>query len=461
MPSLFPNVPFGDGQAFTPDHATLAFQAPIFDGQNQYLGHRDKIADVELSDSAGQLKQRVSVVTDALKVTLVSGLTVAYASGVIRKTDGSLLSIAAGQIVVPNNADSVVFLDTLGAVKVSTSPDVVRYSLAAVTTVSGTVTAITDLRDIAIRPIMPLASSIRSFGGRGDEGDFVATNGQDLDKGEYYFSSFTVPAGISITINKLARIYVSGDVNIAGTITVPAWVSGGGQTLFITFPGGVFGGESGSGFGGGSGEQPKGAYNHLVSPVGSGGGAGYGVNNGSVNAGLVNGSGGNGGGCLWIAAAGTITVSGTIIATGSAGSNGAVVANGIFSGGAGGGSGGLVLLQSLKSVTVTSTGIIDVSGGAGGAGYRNATTLYNWAEPGSGGGGGRINISAPAINTTEATLNIAGGALGTIITTTYNGAGSGGIGGTGGSYGGLGGHQAPFAAGNAGVITYRYFAPVG
>ena len=484
MAGLYDYFTFSDGYIFTPDIADLDYEAPIFDDQPQYKGHRARILDSELSNVSGQIKDKVNIATNNLKCSIGSGLVVTYASGSVRLPSGSLLAIAAGSITVTNNVTGYyVWVNSAGAIEQGQTPPVIRVLLAQYTTVSGSITALADLRGGAGYPdIRPVTASIRSFGGNNIT-DLTATSTDPIyGDGEYYFRDFTVPAGVSITIDKLAKFHCSGNVNIAGTINVPAWVLGGGGTAYklnpsilnaagtvtasglavtttATLAGSLMGGEAGSGFGGGSGEASKSAYNHLVSPVGSGGGAGYITNNSNSPQQVTNKFAGLGGGCLWIEAAGSITVTGTINVNGSDGQAGAVDANTVVFGGCGGGSGGLVLLRSLTSISLT--GVINANGGAGGSGVSTGAsgTGTITAEPGSGGGGGRVLFYSPS-NNNAGTINVLGGAVGswqqnTNVYTNLT------LGGCGGSYGGEGGNQSPYAAGANGVAALKSFVPIG
>lgn len=470
MAGIYDYFTFSDGSIFTPDLADLAYEAPIFDDQPQYKGHRARILDSELSNTSGQIKDRVSIVTNNLKCSIGSGLVVTYTAGSVRLPSGSLLAIAAGSITVTNNVTGYyVWVNSVGTIEQGQTPPVIRVLLAQYTTVSGTITALADLRGGAGYPdIRPVTASIRSFGGNNTT-DETATNGSVYADGEYYFRNFTVPSGVAITVDKLAKFHCSGNVTIAGSITVNPWVIGGGGTAYklnsSSNGGSLVGGEAGSGFGGGSGEASKEVYNHLVSPVGSGGGAGYITNNNASVQQVSNKFGGNGGGCVWIEAAGPITVSGTINANGSAGQDAAIDANTVIFGGCGGGSGGLVLLRSLTSITLTSVGVINANGGAGGSGIATnvstapTTESVRTAEPGSGGGGGRVLFYSPS-NSNAGTINVAGGAVGgwVLNATAFT---NRTIGGCGGSYGGLGGNQSPFAAGASGVVSLKSFVPIG
>lgn len=428
---LVPNQPFASGDPFTPDLAYLAFNAPIFDGQTQYLGHRAPLTDAELDGAATSLKGRVAAITDALKPSVVSGLTVAYQAGIVALQDGSTLSISAAQVAVPDNSTSYLYLDQAGAVQVGSTPTVTRRLIAKVVSSGGAISTLTDLRDASYRRLEPIVSAIKIFGGTSTT-DETATAGKVYDQGVYYFRNFTVPAGITVTVKGWARFYCSGNVSIQGTVNV-SQVAAGATGFATPFTSANTGGLPGTGIGTGSGSQntPTPYYGFAAQPYGSGGGLG--LASGSSGAGVI-GNAGSGGGGIWIEAAGTINVgnSGSISAKGSD-----AVASTVTSGtgsvsGSGAGSGGLVYLASLVSVTTVAGSTIDVRGGNGGAAAN--TTGSNTIQGGGGGGGGYIVFAAPTVSNAGTTL-LSGGSNGA-------NAGSGGTtvgGGVGGSFGGTGG----------------------
>ncbi len=444
--TLLPNVPFTDGTIYTPEIAYLAFNQ-VFDDQTSYLGHRPKIVDTDLSDTSGQIKQRLSAVTEGLKCSVYSGLTVAHTSGSVRLPGGGVLTIAAGQIVVPDNTTSTIFVDDTGVLQVANIANVIRLPMATVTAVSGTITALIDIRDLGIRSIQPVAASIKSFGGTRSV-DKTATNGEVFDEGFYYFRDFTVPSGVSITISRHAKIFCSGNVEISGTITVSTIANGAGGFGSVV-AGSNLGGLSGTGLGGGSGSITPSPYPYSAQPYGSGGGLGFGSGtSGSVTI----GNAGAGGGCLWIEAAGYINITGTILANGNPATTGSATGSNAIATGSGGGSGGLIYLSSLAKVTCTGTSNLSVAGGNGGNAARSGSSIQS--NGGGGGAGGWVVLASPLNNTTGSTINLSGGAAGTTIT------GTGGIGGgTGGAFGGTGG--ASSGSGNTGRFLSLTFVPLG
>lgn len=461
MPANIPNFSFASGTVFTPELADLAYEAPIFDGQTQYKGHRAKIDDSELSDTAGQVKDRLSVATSGLRPSQGSGLTVNYASGTVRLPGGTLLAINAGTIAVANNTTVLIWVNSTGAIETGVVAPSVRALIAQVTAVSGSITALQDLRFTGIQDIRPIASSIKVFGGSRIV-DKTCTPGEVFDQGYYYFRNFTVPSGITITISKYAKIFCSGNVTIDGTVNVTAATPGVRSYSVLFFIGGlaympITGNGQSTGALAGTGTEPE-SYSYGASPLGSSGTSGFAVG-GIASQSATFGASGDGGGCLWIEAAGTINVTGTINARGTNATAATATGSNVAVSGSGGGSGGLIYLSSLQSVTCTGTSVLDVRGGAGGAAQKGASVAER-AWGGGGGGGGWIVLASPANNTTGATLSLTGGAAG--ANTTYT-SGSEYGGGGGGAYGGFGGINYVGYGGTGGTGTFLSlaFSPVG
>ncbi|MBI5359086.1 MAG: DUF2341 domain-containing protein [Planctomycetes bacterium] len=124
------------------------------------------------------------------------------------------------------------------------------------------------------------------------------------------------------------------------------------------------------------------------------------------------GSGGNGGGIIYIAAP-TVANTGSITAKGNDGQNGylrAQTVDDIAGGGGGGGAGGSICLLG----TTIALGTTDATGGAGGT--ATATTYGSWslAPVGGAGGSGRVRVDCygtPSGSTTPSSYNAKGNPL--------------------------------------------------
>lgn len=442
---LLPNTPFSEGDAFSPELAYFAFGAPIFDGQTQYLGHRDKLTDLELSDSSDALKSRVQTIEGSLKVSGSSGLTMAYASGIVRLPDGSQLSIASGLIAVADNETSYIWVDPAGAIVTGPTAPVSRLLLAKVVTVGGTVSQLTDLRAVSTRVVQPMAAAIKVFGGTNST-DEVATQSKVYDQGVYFFRNFTVPAGITVTVKQGCKFFCSGSVNILGTVVITT--AAGGAFAFSSSASGInLGGVSGTGIGAGSGSGQGTSYPFILQPFGSGGGTGF-----MIGAGVsALGNGGSGGGNIWIEAFGPIVVgsSASITAQGGNATAPSITSTPSQVSGSGGGSGGLIYLASQVSIVCQAGSVLDVRGGTGSVGVNSAA---GGANGGGGGGGGYFVAISPSVNLTGANLLLTGGLAGAGTSVTL-GAGSGG------GFGGQGGNSTQ--AGSVGQSIVRLYVPLG
>jgi hypothetical protein len=446
---LIPFLPATTGTVLTPEIFN-EIAKPVFDDQPQFFGHNARIADTDLSNAAGQIKQRVANLDLNLKVSAGTGLNVTYSSG-IALYGQTLFNIVSGTLAILPSTTNYVYVDIAGVVRTTNqlgSVPIVRAMLAQVVTNVTGVTNVFDVRQgYKIEIIQPFNVSVRNFGGRGEQGAFVAAGGEVLGAGEYFYTDFTVAAGRTITVSKLARIYCTGNMTIAGIVNVTPASQGGGGFTFTISGNARLPGNDAVGAGAASGESAGTTYSHVQSLVGSGGAGGSVTQVGIPRTGTTF-AGGDGGGCFSAEVAGNITISGSIIANGTSGTaaatQGSVNTDCIAYGASSGGSGGLILLKSLGLTSVSGT--LSVVGGNGGNGIVDVGGAG--AESGCGGGGGRIVIYSPAINTTGSTLNLNGGAAGsgaqptaTIIA----------LNGGGGSFGGTGGSAASFV-GQPGTI---------
>lgn len=289
-------------------------------------------------------------------------------------------------------------------------------------------------RALPTRPAPAYATIVGSdLGG----GDLTPADGDVLSGSFTNVGTFLVPPGATVYVTAGADLSVSASaVIIAGTLDAtgagyaggatsapgilngnPGSGPGGGQgALFgpsIHTPGGGGGGHGGAGGGGGqtlgSPAEALGgpAYGATAPPgalAGSGGGS---AGNWGCCDPASGGPGGAGGGAV-IISAGSINVSGAIVADGANGGLGTLSPT--FSAyrisGGGGGSGGGIWLDGALSLT----GSLSAAGGSGGD-ANSAAVNIGWGNGGGGGAGGRIKLSGcTAVNT--ASFSVTGGAAG-------------------------------------------------
>lgn len=297
--------------------------------------------------------------------------------------------------------------------------------------------------------LMPNLASAFNSGSTGADGAFNPTVNTVLQlppNGIFNFTSVNIPTGITVKFAKNAGntpviLLATGDVTLAGTIDISGSsspdvgtagdgnVGDDGQTG-VGGPGGYDGGRGGftgtnrrggDGLGPGGGVAGAAAGGNCAGSLLSGGGGGFGtvgVNGfcgnsvpalGGPSYGspqllpLIGGSGGGGGfggtsfagsggggsgGAILIAASGTATVSGSLLANG--GMSGASSGTGAGSRG-GAGSGGAIR---VIATTITGNGTLSAAG---------APFLVNSSGEPSEGGAGRIRLEAEDITRTVGT----------------------------------------------------------
>jgi hypothetical protein len=294
------------------------------------------------------------------------------------------------------------------------------------------------------------ASGALTAYGDGSAGALNVTVGNTLDlttaagvnslpgRSNTQFTNINIAGSLILPSGTVLR--ATGDVTVTGTITVQPGTEDTGNGPASP---GVSRGVPGL-IHGGTGVSLLAAA-RLTNPDNGGGGSGDRT---------FNGTGGEGGGALVIAAQGNVSIpfGGSISANGT---NGVNIGTTGDVGGPGGGAGGIIVIAARGNLTVG--GILRANGGNGGSGVnQNAGT--NGAGGGGGGGGGIINlISANPISGTG-TIQVNGGAAGadamTGATTSTAGGGGGACGGDGGDAGGSLTLSSPFSPAQAGAAGH-------
>lgn len=254
-------------------------------------------------------------------------------------------------------------------------------------------------------------------GSTGADGAFAPTTNQTInvpDSGVFNFTTVNIPSGVTVTFVRNAKntpvmMLASGNVTIAGTLTLDGKVGNANGSAGAGGPGGYDGGSGGYPFDlsytGVTGDGPGGGGGGLGSPTltapNSGGGGGY-SSNGNVGVASTTGGGGASGPRYGTAA--LIPLLG-----GSGGGGGGALTNPNRIGGAGGGGGGAILIASSGNINFTGT--IYARGGQGGSGVGG----------GGGGSGGGIRLVCNTI-TGGGSLQATGGGPGTATISGYGGA---------------------------------------
>jgi hypothetical protein len=256
-----------------------------------------------------------------------------------------------------------------------------------------------------------LAQNTFSSGSTGADGSFEPTSNQTIvvpDSGVLNYTTINIPSTVTVTFvrnakNKPVVILASGNVVIAGILTVDGKTANSTGGFGTGGPGGFDGAAGGFPFDasltGATGDGPGGGGGGFGSPslTSPGGGAGA----------SYAGSGTNGGNLSTVTPSapgpryGSVTLIPLVGGSGGGG-GGATTAR---AGGAGGGGGGAILIASSGNISFT--GVINARGGNGGTG----------AGGGGGGAGGAIRFVANTI-TGGGTLRTSGGSAGISVTNT-------------------------------------------
>lgn len=231
--------------------------------------------------------------------------------------------------------------------------------------------------------------------------------------GVFNYTTVTIPAGLKVVYvpnaqNNPVTILASGDVSIAGTISVDGQSGSGAGFGGLGGPGGARGGNAGVDSSGGSLADGPGAGRggQLVSTTVCGGGGGGSYQTAGGASGQVNNT------CSSVPGSGGQTGpkygSRTLVPLlgGSGGGGGCGFSQ--LSGGGGGGGGGAILIASSTTITFVSGSVISAKGGSGGS------VACGVGSGGGGGSGGAIRMIANTI-TGAAQILIAGGTQGSPV----------------------------------------------
>ena len=279
------------------------------------------------------------------------------------------------------------------------------------------------------------ATGAATIYGDGSDGSLTISSTTDWNttppaSARLQFVNFTVSPGVTLTVPSGLIIRATGSVTIGGTITVSPnpYQNTNSEVISIgdcavTAPTNSL--SDAVGVGGTAVNALAGRQLLRATRAGGGNGTTPSIVGGTM-------ASGRGGGTLRIFAAGSITISGSIVASGTSGQSATALSSSV-----GGGAGGILILASKTSIS--NSGAITANGGAGG----NGITGVAPSGASGGGGGGIIHLLSPA--NTAGTLSVSGGAGGGSPGATSSFAGGGGAcGGNGGasglaSAGGVGG----------------------
>ncbi|QLF85132.1 hypothetical protein [Nostoc phage YongM] len=131
---------------------------PFVDGQD-LLGHGLKIEDNSLSDAPENIKNRFYTWYNRFKVSIQSGLILDVSQGTI-SVNGNIISFPPQTINAINNTTSFIWIgktdvDPAIALRVSQTLPEICIPLARVIAASGSISSVTDLRDVSVDVLPP------------------------------------------------------------------------------------------------------------------------------------------------------------------------------------------------------------------------------------------------------------------------------------------------------------------
>lgn len=107
-------------------------------------------------DSANlQIDSLKSQLSQAFRVTVLSGLTVSYAGGLVKLPSGLIASIASASLAIANNTTSYLYVDENGQVLTSTTRPDIGLEIARIVASSGQITQIQNYPLFEVRPTLP------------------------------------------------------------------------------------------------------------------------------------------------------------------------------------------------------------------------------------------------------------------------------------------------------------------
>jgi microcystin-dependent protein len=132
-----------------------SFRQIFFDGAD-LDGHYPPLTDSALSTEPGNIRSEFSELRDALKASIVSGLTIKVKAGKVTLQNGSIVAVPETQLTLQNNKTTFISVDTNGQLVTALSPPESGVFVARVVTSGGAISILEDARprvNFAIGPI--------------------------------------------------------------------------------------------------------------------------------------------------------------------------------------------------------------------------------------------------------------------------------------------------------------------
>jgi hypothetical protein len=430
-------------------------------------GHLDLLTNDNFLDQPGTIVYDYYEKINRLQASrfAVTGLTLTIKGCIILGPLGELLNVATQQVNVPDNTISWVWADNTGALQVTNFNPPSGVRSARVTTGSGTITQILDLRYDYLW--IPNPATLAVFGGNSTTDYTVPSSGVTVLSGVINCRNFTVPVGATVEVDRTLTVRASGVTTIAGTIRTRVnpvqWAASGVPQMGV---------DSGlQQFSAGTNSVDNlgvpATNRNKVPPYGGLSLASLSASTGIINRATscvfnINATGvtlnsGTSGAVLTIHSAGPVSVAGTAVVNCSAASSTtpSISAAAFSLSSIGGGAtenwqanlslippapvAGTFVLQSSTSIVIAAGALITANGGNKVQGLSFSQTVtssgpvttstVNWFSVG-GGGGGAIHFQAPSVSSSpSATITTTAGSH-TIVggENVINGPGSGGDG---------------------------------
>jgi hypothetical protein len=180
-------------------------------------GHLDLLTNANFLNQPGNVVYDFYRYVEALlgEPDTSGGLNFAIKGFRFLRSDGTVQTVADQTITLFNNLVNYVWFNSAGLVQITANPPTdFSVQCAKVTTGSGQITSVTDLRYDYVS--LPRMDRYPIFGGTATS-DYTTTNNEVIG-GLIECRNFTVPAGITVLLRSDTTIRASGDVVINGTI---------------------------------------------------------------------------------------------------------------------------------------------------------------------------------------------------------------------------------------------------
>lgn len=194
-------------------------------------GHLDLLTNAQFDQAPGNVVFDFYERSNRLKASrdVAGGLTLRIAAGTIQAPSGALIQFPSQTVNLPNNLISFITIGPDGSIINTPTNPAAGVRVARVTTGSGQITAIDDLRFDALW--LPNVNSLDVFGGSSTT-DYTAPLGVTTVSGVITCRNFTVPVGATLDVDRTLTVRASGSVTINGIIrTLTRPISYAGNTL--------------------------------------------------------------------------------------------------------------------------------------------------------------------------------------------------------------------------------------